>query len=125
MPFDGTGHERRIQVLDKMDKVIGLLSDPRHWCKRRLRTPDERYCILGAIIAADAGAELKAPILLAIKQVTGRDHLRIEAFNDSPLTTHALVVKVLRQARENILTDRPSIKDERVGDWARLVQVFG
>ncbi len=125
MPFDGTGYERRIQVLDKMDKVIGLLSDERHWCKRRLRTPEERYCILGAIMEAEAEAELKAPILLAIKQVTGRDHLRIEMFNDSSQTTHALVVKVLLQARENILADRPSIKDEHVGVWATLFEIFG
>ena len=123
MPFDGSGYERRIQALDKMDKVIDLLSDPARWCKRRLRTPDGRRCILGAMMAADATIVLKEPILLAIEQVTGRTH-RIEAFNDDPLTTHALVVKVLQQARENILTDSPAALKERVGAWAGLFQVF-
>ena len=123
MPFDGTGYEGRIQALDKMDKVIDLLSDPRRWCKRRLRTPGGRRCILGAIIAADAIAELKEPVLLAIEQVTGRTH-RIEAFNDDPLTTHALAVKVLEQARENILTVSPAVSKERAGAWARLWSAF-
>ena len=89
MPFDGSGYERRIQALDKMDKVIDLLSDPARWCKRHLRTPDGRRCIVGAIIAADAEGELERPILLAIKQVTGGDYRWIQSFNDHPLTNSA------------------------------------
>ena len=41
---------------------------------------------------------------MAIQQVTGRDYLRIEMFNDHPMTTHGMVVKVLNQARDNILS---------------------
>ena len=119
MPFDGSGYERRIQVLDKMDKVIDLLSDERRWCKKVLKTPDGRYCILGAIRAVHAGEELVEPITLAINQVTGRMR-SIHAFNDHPLTTHALVMKVLQQARENVLTVSPTVTKERVGAWARL-----
>ena len=123
MPLDGTGYEGRIEALDKMDKVIDLLSDERRWCKRQLRSPDGRYCIVGAMRAADAVAELKAPILLAIEQVTG--HVcRIEDFNDHPTTRHALVMKVLHQARANILTVRPSVAEERVGVWAQLCRAF-
>jgi hypothetical protein len=103
MPFDGTGYEGRIEALDKMDKVIDLLAREDRWCKQQLRSYDGRRCILGAMMAADATIALKEPILLAIKQVTGRDYLRIEMFNDHPLTTHALVVRVLNQARENII----------------------
>jgi hypothetical protein len=103
MPFDGTGYEGRIEALDKMDKVIDLLAREDRWCKQQLRSYDGRRCILGAMMAADATIALKEPILLAIKQVTGRDYLRIEMFNDHPLTTHALVVRVLSQARENIV----------------------
>ncbi|HEV2546126.1 MAG TPA: hypothetical protein VGU20_02205 [Stellaceae bacterium] len=55
------------------------------------------------MMAADATIALKEPILLAIKQVRGCDCLPIEMFNDHPLTTHSLVVKVLRQAREKAL----------------------
>lgn len=103
MPFDGTGYEGRIEALDKMDKVIDLLSHEDRWCKQQLRSYDGRRCILGAMMASDATIVLKEPILMAIKQVTGRDYLRIEMFNDHPLTTHALVLKVLDQARENIV----------------------
>ena len=103
MPFDGTGYEGRIEALDKMDKVIDLLAREDRWCKQQLRSYDGRRCILGAMMAADATIALKEPILLAIKQVTGRDYLRIEMFNDHPLTTHGLVVRVLQQARENVL----------------------
>ena len=103
MPFDGTGYEGRIEALDKMDKVIDLLSREDRWCKQQLRSYDGRRCILGAMMAADATIALKEPILLAIRQVTGRDYLRIEMFNDHPLTTHGLVLRVLGQARENIV----------------------
>jgi hypothetical protein len=102
MPFDGTGYERRAEVFDKMDQVIHLLSDERRWCKRELETDDGRRCIVGALIAVDAVMVLKKPIRLAIEQVTGEYYLKIEAFNDQPKTTHAVVMAVLQQARENI-----------------------
>jgi len=108
MPFDGSGYEGRVQALDKMDRVIDLLSDPRRWCKKRLRTPDGRYCLLGAMRAEGAVSELMAPLLLAIEQVTGRSW-RIEEFSDHPLTTHEVVLKVLGRARENILTVSPTV----------------
>lgn len=108
MPFDGTGYENRSEALERMDKVIELLSREDRWCKQQLRSYDGRRCILGAMMAADATIILKDPILLAIKQVTGRDYLRIEMFNDHPLTTHALVVKVLHRARENVINGIPS-----------------
>jgi hypothetical protein len=103
MPFDGTGYEGRIEALDKVDKVIDLLGQEDRWCKQQLRSYDGRRCILGAMMAADATVALKEPILLAIRQVTGRDYLRIEMFNDHPLTTHGLVLRVLNQARDNIV----------------------
>jgi len=108
MPFDGTGFDGRNDALERMDKVIGLLSREDRWCKQQLRSYDGRRCILGAMMAADATIVLKEPILLAIRQVTGRDYLRIEMFNDHPLTTHAMVVKVLNQARTNIVTGVPA-----------------
>ena len=104
MPFDGNGFESRIDALERMDKVIDLLSREDRWCKQQLRSYDGRRCILGAMMAADATIALKDPILLAIKQVTGREYLRIEMFNDHPLTTHALVVKVLHRARDNVVS---------------------
>jgi hypothetical protein len=103
MPFDGADYEGRIDALARIDKVIELLSREDRWCKQQLRSYDGRRCILGAMMAADATIALKEPILMAIKQVTGRDHLRIEMFNDHPLTTHPLVMRVLHQARDNII----------------------
>jgi hypothetical protein len=101
MPFDGID-QRRIGVLDKMDRVIELLSRERRWCKRHLRTADGRRCILGALADADAQS-LQGQVLLAIGEVTGRSYRRIESFNDDPLTTHAQVMRVLLRARENIV----------------------
>jgi hypothetical protein len=137
MPFDGTGYEGRIEALDKMDKVIDLLSREDRWCKQQLRSYDGRRCILGAMMAADATIVLKEPILLAIKQVTGRDYLRIEMFNDHPLTTHGLVLKVLSQARDNVVNGvaerAPVLASPPVGawwrgslkPWSQLRRVFG
>lgn len=105
MPFDGTGYEGCFEALEKIDKVIDLLGDESRWCKKQLQTLHGRRCIVGAMKAADATYELNAPILRAIEQVTGRNHFRIEIFNDHPLTTHALVVQVLHRARENLLDD--------------------
>jgi hypothetical protein len=103
MPFDGTGLAGRSQALSKIDEVIGLLASEERWCKQQLRSYDGRRCLLGAMMAADAAVVLKEPILLGIKQITGRDHLRIEMFNDHPLTTHGLVLRVLNQARDNLV----------------------
>jgi hypothetical protein len=137
MPFDGTGYESRVDALEKMDKVIDLLSREDRWCKQQLRSYDGRRCILGAMMAADATIALKEPILLAIKQVTGRDYLRIEMFNDHPMTSHPLVVKVLHQARQNIVdgvVERPSARVSLpTGAWwstslkplAQLRRLFG
>jgi hypothetical protein len=123
MPFDGTVYEGRVRSLDKMDKVIDLLSDETRWCKKQLKTPDGRYCIAGAMFAVDATMEIKTAILLAIEQVTGNYYRSIETFNDHPLTTHALVAKVLQRARANMLADSPPATRQRVGAWARLFQV--
>lgn len=124
MPFDGTDYERRVKALDKMDQVIDLLGDERHWCKGLLKTRHGRYCILGALQAVHAEKELAEPVMLAIVQVTGRSRW-IHRFNDDPLTTHALMMQVLRRARENVLTVGPAAPRERAGTWARLWSVFG
>jgi hypothetical protein len=124
MPFDGTVYEERARSLDKMDKVIDLLSEETRWCKRQLQTLDGRYCIAGAMMAVDASSELRKPILLAIKQVTGHHYLSIETFNDNQLTTHSLVVKVLGQARKNMLSDSSTATKRPVGAWARVAQIF-
>ncbi len=137
MPFDGTGYEGRIEAIDKMDKVIDLLGREDRWCKQQLRSYDGRRCILGAMMAADATIVLKEPILRALKQVTGRDYLRIEMFNDHPLTTHGLVLKVLQQARENVINgvmERPAAPASLAAatwwngplkPWAHLRRLFG
>jgi hypothetical protein len=120
MPFDGTVFEARVRSLDKIDKVIDLLSDETRWCKKQLKTPDGRYCIAGAIVAVDATMDLKKAIFLAIEQVTGDYYRSIEAFNDHQRTTHALVVKVLQTARGNMLGESPPATRQSVRAWARL-----
>jgi hypothetical protein len=108
-----------------MDRVIDLLSDERRWCKQRLQTDDGRHCIAGAIIAVGGGVDLRKPIQLAIRQVTGHRRSRIEVFNDDPLTTHALVVKVLRQARDNIVRAAPYAIEHELTVLGRLRRAFG
>ena len=124
MPFDGSQYEGRNPALDKMDRVIDLLGDERRWCKGFVKTPDGRYCILGAMQAVLAELALAEPILLAISQVTGR-HQRIDRFNDHPFTTHALVVKVLWQARENIVNGAARPAQQGIGTRALFRKVFG
>ena len=103
MPFDGAGFVYN-EPLQKLDVVIDLLATPDRWCKGALRSHDGRYCIRGAIRAAN-GAELLEPaILQAIGQVASRRFRRIEAFNDHPNTTHDQIVAVLARARQNMET---------------------
>jgi hypothetical protein len=130
MPFDAIGDQVMVEgseTLQKMDRVIGLLAREDLWCKKKMHSYDGRRCILGAMMAADATIALKKPILLAIKQVTGCDYLRIEMFNDYPLTTYGLVVRVLNQARENIIKDAiamPPAPAPRMGFFARALAIF-
>jgi hypothetical protein len=104
MPLDDTGFRDRIGPLDKIDRVIDLLATEDRWCKGMLVTRDGRRCIMGALQAVHGTDALIRPIALAIRQVTARDFGRIERFNDDPATTHALVLQVLSQARENLVT---------------------
>jgi hypothetical protein len=69
---------------------------------------------------ADATVVLMEPILLAIKQVTGRDYRKVEAFNDARSTSHGLVLRVLHQTRDNILSGRVAAPPARPSRWARL-----
>jgi hypothetical protein len=120
MPLDDTGFRDRIGPLDKIDRVIDLLATEDRWCKGMLVTRDGRRCIMGALQAVHGTDALIRPIALAIRQVTARDFGRIERFNDDPATTHALVLQVLSQARENIIAGvELSFVDEAATQGAR------
>jgi hypothetical protein len=103
MPLDDTGFRDRVSRLEKIDWVIKLLAPEDRWCKGELVSSDGRQCIMGALQFFDGTTLLVPPILLAVRQVTGRPFPRIEAFNDHRSTTHAMVLAVLYQARENII----------------------
>jgi hypothetical protein len=103
MPFDADRHDKQGDVLEKLDRVLALLSTEDRWCKF-LAESSGRRCLWGAMWAEDAVTVLESPILDAIRQVTGRPYQGIDMFNDHPATTHATVLKVLHQARENIRT---------------------
>ena len=122
MPFDGKSFDGQLRVLDKMDQVIEMLSREERWCKGKLRTDDGRRCIVGAIQDAHAVVELTRPVMLAIHQVSGGRYSGIEAFNDHRATTHGLVVQVLNQARENVMSGiigepAPSLTPLRALGW--------
>jgi hypothetical protein len=107
MPFDDAGYRGDTRIVGKVDEVIDLLNDGKGWCKQQLHVGDQRHCIVGALRRVGAEADLQGPILEAIRQVTGRRYARIEHFNDHPLTRFPLVLRVLKQARENVATSRP------------------
>jgi hypothetical protein len=119
MPFDGAWYRDDARVLDKIDEVIDLLNDGKGWCKQQLRS-GERHCIVGALRTVGAEAELQGPILAAIRQVAGRRYARIEHFNDHPLTRFPLVLRVLRQARENVASAQAFKLRPPRSIWARL-----
>ena len=102
MPFDSLGQELRLEALAKIGRVIDLLASKDRWCKGALKTADGRMCILGAVREADAELLLYAPILRAIREVTGYGYRQIEQFNDGWVATHPLVLAVLEQAQENL-----------------------
>ncbi len=104
MPFDNDRHDDRSDALEKMDKVIALLATQDQWCKFFAEYPDGRRCLWGALWAEDAATVLEPSILAAIKRVTGRYHQSIDTFNDDPATTHATILEVLHQARQDIRT---------------------
>lgn len=102
MPFDGlqfVDHES----LDKMERVIDLISTPAKWCKGSERNRAGQYCIRGAMIAAGALETLEPVVLQSIHEVAGRHFRRIEEFNDHPRTTHCQVIEVLDRARTKIV----------------------
>ncbi len=102
MPFDPVHQQFRLEAIARIDRVIDLLNEQESWCKGKLRTEDGRLCILGAVREADAELYLYGPILRAIREVTGHAYHQIEKFNDSWLTSHALVLDVLERTREDL-----------------------
>jgi hypothetical protein len=102
MPFDGI-ETVETHPLAKLGAVERLLATEQQWCKGRLRDAHGRHCLVGAIEAVDGRQLLQRVILQAAREVSGKRYWRIEFFNDDPRTTHADVVEVLRQARENII----------------------
>jgi len=131
MPFDNLGQELRLQALEKVSRVIDLLSSKERWCKGALKTADGRMCILGAVREADAELLLYAPILRAIREVTGYGYRQIEQFNDGWVATHPLVLAVLEQTRQNLgagligVTPAAPPPAARLGIGARLRRWLG
>src|SRR5207248_7282184 len=108
MPFDGTGFAVSDTRFNKIDEVIGLLATPDKWCKGMAKTPDGRFCIRGALIAANA-VNLRPVILEAIHEVTDKKYRRVETFNDDVNTTHSMVLHVLTHARDNLIGRQAAI----------------
>ncbi len=115
MPLDDTGFRKHSEPYNKIERVIDLLATEDRWCKGQLVTKDGRRCIMGAIEAVRGTDILVRPVLQAIRQTTARDFGRIERFNDDPATTHALVLTVLFQARDNILSG--VVEDQSTTNW--------
>lgn len=102
MPLDGFAVDIPRIAVEKLDRIFAFLSTADRWCQGAMERDGGRQCIIGAMRAAHAELLLERPILHAIRQVTGHRYRRIESFNDSKATTHALVLEVLTQTRENL-----------------------
>ena len=124
MPLDGTELGTLGNTpLAKLGEVERLLISEQRWCKGRLRDKDGRYCLVGALQAVEARQLLEPIILRAAREVGGKHYWRIESFNDNPHTTHADVLRVLRRARENVITSMidPRPRYER---WVQTLRVL-
>jgi hypothetical protein len=116
MPFDGTELDLfQNHPLSKLGAVERLLATEQQWCKGKLRDSSGRHCLVGAIQAVEARQMLEPIVLRAAREVGGKCYWRIEFFNDDPRTTHGDVLRVLRLARENIITGM--IEGERHRPW--------
>lgn len=127
MPFDGIGWEKA-RAAALMDQVIDLIGTEDRWCQFTGQSWDrQRRCIYNAIYAVGGVEVLDKPVSLAIAQVTGRPlfTISIPEFNDHKRTTHALVMRVLRQARANILRpdEQPPAPPAPLFAWLR--RLFG
>lgn len=123
MPLDDTRFRDPFEPLDKIDRVIDLLTTEDRWCQGQLETADGRRCIMGAIQAVDGADVLIHAIAIAIRQVTGRRFSWIASnsiprFNDDYATSHALVMTVLFQAREAIASGAAGDAEHNLApDW--------
>ena len=113
MPFDEGRYRERDDPLERLDKVIALLATEDRWCKFFGLSGDGRRCLWGALWAEDAAAILEGPVLRAIRQVTGFPYESIDAFNDHPATTHAMVLTVLHRVRQDLSPMSPPTSRSR------------
>lgn len=105
MPFDGVDAPDLV-ALDKLEATRELLANQQRWCKGSLINAFGQMCILGALRRAEAEDALSAPILAAIREVTGKTFGSIERFNDHHGTTHATVLQVFDRTRDGLLSGR-------------------
>lgn len=116
MPFDATEPDLfGNHPLAKLGAVERLLATEQQWCKGKLRDSSGRHCLVGAMQAVEARQVLEPIVLRAAREVGGKCYWRIEFFNDDPRTTHADVLRVLRVARENLIT--AMIEGDRHTPW--------
>lgn len=106
MPFDGRAFGCRGEMLGQLEVATDLLRTEDRWCKRTLETTDGRRCVLGALMHVGGNAQLGEVILCAARELTGKSYRGVEAFNDDPATSHALILAVLNRSRDIILSGR-------------------
>lgn len=123
MPLDGIELFEN-PVLAKLGQVERLLATEDQWCKGRLHDRRGRHCLAGAILEADARAELTRPIIRAIKETTGRHYWRVESFNDDPSTNHRDVLRALHRARLIIISNGAGV-DQPKQWYLKLVEKIG
>jgi len=112
MPFDGVDAPNLL-ALEKLEDARELLGDQRRWCKGSLINAFGQMCILGVLRRVDAEDALRAPILAAVRDVTGKTFRSIERFNDHHRTTHTTILQVFDRTREGLLSGRYVAGEQR------------
>jgi hypothetical protein len=102
MPFDGTGTVIRTDLLAKINLMMEMLGSKERWCKKQFRGAEGERCLLAAVKDAGGGKDLSAMILRAAVETSGICYDRVDHFNDSSSTNHALVMRVLGRVRDTL-----------------------
>jgi hypothetical protein len=110
MPFDG--FETPFSYLPKLDQVIDLIEAPNQWIKHTYRSPWGGYCLKEALNMVGVAEVFEPAILKVAARKAEREFCCIESFNDSPQTTHADVLAVLRTVRADIIGGKLNLPTE-------------
>ncbi len=114
-----------------LDKMAALLADENHWCKKdfsdEIAGYSSAYCLIGALYQVSHGEPnrndcdrssvdnaVESALLCAIGLEEYDDWEGIAEFNDDDVTSHADILKAIRDARNLLAGSSTGSKDDAV-----------